>query len=226
VTIPRKLLGAAELLQLGVAADEARQPTPGGRLQASPRRTCPRHLVDVHVLRKALHGHGPKRLHADVPFDQREGGRRAQNGAGHGHLLHPGGEVGALADGGVIHVEVAADGTHDDLARVHADADGNGHPHGTLDSFGVSLHALLHPQRRVARAHRVVLVGEWGAEERHDPIAHHLVHGALVAMDGLHHPLEYWIQELTGLLGIAVGQQFHRALQVGEEHGDLLAFPL
>ena len=32
------------------------------------------------------------------------------------------------------------------------------------------------------------------------------------------------IEELPGLLGVAVGQQLHRALEVGKEHGDLLAF--
>ena len=69
----------------------------------------------------------------------------------------------------------------------------------------------------------MVLVGQRRAEQRHDPVAHHLVHGALVAVDGLHHALEDRVEELARLLGIAVGQQLHRALEVGEEHGDLLA---
>ena len=53
VTVAGELLGAAELLQLGVAADEARQPAPGGRLQAGSRRARPRHLVDLHRRRRA-----------------------------------------------------------------------------------------------------------------------------------------------------------------------------
>ena len=69
----------------------------------------------------------------------------------------------------------------------------------------------------------MVLVGHGRAEERHDPVAHDLVDGALVAVDGLHHPLEDRIEELPGLLGVAVGQQLHRALEVGEEDRDLLA---
>ena len=69
----------------------------------------------------------------------------------------------------------------------------------------------------------MILVGQRGAEERHDPVAHHLVDGALVAMDGLHHALEDGVEELPRLLGVAVGQQLHRALEVGEEHRDLLA---
>ena len=81
-------------------------------------------------------------------------------------------------------------------------------------------------ERGVARPHGVVLVGHRRAEQRHDPVAHDLVDGALVAVDGLHHPFEHGIEELPRLLGIAVGEQLHRALQVGEEHGDLLALAL
>ena len=69
----------------------------------------------------------------------------------------------------------------------------------------------------------MVLVGQRRAEERHDPVAHHLVDGALVAVDRLHHVLEHGVEELARLLGVAVGEQLHRALEVGEEHGDLLA---
>jgi hypothetical protein len=59
------------------------------------------------------------------------------------------------------------------------------------------------------------------AEERHDPVAHHLVDGALVAMDRFHHQLEDGIGEVARFLGIAVSEQLHRALEVGEEHRDI-----
>src|SRR5215467_1694118 len=42
-------------------------------------------------------------------------------------------------------------------------------------------------------------------------------------MDRLHHPLEDGIQQLPRLLGVPVGEELHRALEVGEEHRDLLA---
>src|SRR5262249_39237509 len=85
---------------------------------------------------------------------------------------------------------------------------------------------VLHPERGVTRAHGVILVGKRGSEERHDPVAHHLVDRALVAMDGLHHDLEDRIEDLARFLGIAVGEQLHGALQVGEEAGDLLALTI
>jgi hypothetical protein len=72
----------------------------------------------------------------------------------------------------------------------------------------------------------VVLVGNWGPEERHDAVAHHLVYRAFVAVDGLHHVFEHRIKDLAGLLRISVGQQPHRALEVGEQDRDLLALAL
>ena len=69
----------------------------------------------------------------------------------------------------------------------------------------------------------MILVGERRAEQRHDAVAHHLVDGALVAVDRLHHALEHRVEERARLLGVAVGEQLHRALEVGEQHRDLLA---
>jgi hypothetical protein len=45
-------------------------------------------------------------------------------------------------------------------------------------------------------------------------------------MDSFHHQLEDGIQDLARLLRIAVGQQLHRAFEVGKEDGDLFAFSL
>ena len=43
--------------------------------------------------------------------------------AGARELLHPRGQVRRLADRGVVHVEIAADGANDDLAGVQPDPD-------------------------------------------------------------------------------------------------------
>ena len=89
--------------------------------------------------------------------------------------------------------------------------------------FGVTLYQLLHAQGGIAGPHGMVLVSDGGPEQRHDPVAHHLVHGPLVEVDGLHHALEDRVEELTRLLGIAVGQELHRALEVCKQDGHLLA---
>ena len=87
----------------------------------------------------------------------------------------------------------------------------------------MTLDPILHSQRRVAGPDGVVLVGEGRAEQGHDAVAHDLVHRALVVMDGLEHQLQDGVENLACLFGILVGQQLHRAFEIGEEHGDLLA---
>jgi hypothetical protein len=69
----------------------------------------------------------------------------------------------------------------------------------------------------------VVFMGERRAERRHDAVAHYLIDSALVVMDGVHHQREDWIDELTRVLGFAIGEQLHGALEVGKQHGDVLA---
>ena len=95
-----------------------------------------------------------------------------------------------------------------------------------LDLVTVPAHPLLHAEGRVGRAHRVVLVGERRAEEGHDPVSHDLVDGALVVVNGLHHALEHRVEQSPRLLGVAVGEQLHRALQIREQDGHLLALAL
>ena len=70
----------------------------------------------------------------------------------------------------------------------------------------------------------MVFMGERRPKQRHDAIAHDLVDRALIAMHGGHHALQHRIEELARLFGIAVGEQFHRALEVRKQHRDLLAF--
>jgi hypothetical protein len=50
-----------------------------------------------------------------------------------------------------------------------------------------------------------------------------LVDCAFIAVHGRHQPLQDGIEELPGFFGVAVGQEFHRAFEVGKQHGDLLA---
>jgi len=138
-------------------------------------------------------------------------------------LLHPRREVRRLADGRVVHAQVTSDRPDDDLAGVEPHADLHLQAVRSPQLVGVSPDRILHPQRGVTRADGVVLVGDRGAEQRHDAVAHHLVDGALVAMSRLHHPLEHRVEHPAGLLGIAVGQELHGALEVGEENRDLLA---
>ncbi len=47
----------------------------------------------------------------------------------------------------------------------------------------------MHPQRRIAGPDGVILMSDGRAEEGHNAVTQHLVHRALVVVDGFHHPL-------------------------------------
>ena len=131
-----------------------------------------------------------------------------------------------LADRGVIHVKVIADRPHHHLSGVQTDPNVDERALAPAQLLGVALDRLLHAQGGVTRPQAVVFESEGCSEQRHDSVAHHLVYGPLVTVDGLHHPFKHRIKDLAGLFGIAVGKQLHRALEVGEEHGHLLALAL
>ena len=121
--VPSLVDGAAELLDLDVPTHEGREPARGGGLQSRAHGADPSQRVDLDGARQALHRHGSERRHLHKALDEREGLGGQERGAGIGELLHARGEVGSLADGGVVHVQVAADGAHDHFARVEPDAD-------------------------------------------------------------------------------------------------------
>src|SRR5713101_288315 len=69
----------------------------------------------------------------------------------------------------------------------------------------------------------MVLMGQGGAKQGHDAVAHDLVDGAVITVDGLDHSCQHWIEQLARLLRVSISQQLHRTLEVGEEDRDLLA---
>ncbi len=119
-------------------------------------------------------------------------------------------------------MQIATNGADDYLARVQPDADLDGDAMRAEDTGRVPPHALLHAEGSVTGADGVIFLRDRRAEQRHDAVAHHLVDGPLVAVDGLHHAFQDGVEKLASLLGIAVGEQLHRALEVGEEDRDLL----
>ena len=215
-----------EACPLGAAADEPAEPPGRRRAQQRVRVNGADELVDRERGVEPLDGPWPERVGADRRLGQPERSGRDDDRARRRHLLHPRGEVGGLADRRVVHAEVVRDRAHDDLAGVEAHPDPDAEPFEPLHLVGPAAHAVLHAQGGVAGADGVVLVGQRRAEERHDPVAHDLVHGALVPVDGLQHALEDRVEQVPRVLGITVGQELHRALEVGEEDGHLLALAL
>jgi hypothetical protein len=114
--------------------------------------------------------------------------------------------MGRLPHGRVVHVQVAADRAHHDLPGIQADADLNRDAARSLDLSRILLHRALHGKGCVTRPHRMILVCNGRSKERHDAIAHDLIHGAFVAVHRLYHAFEHGVEELAGFLGIAIGQ--------------------
>ena len=88
----------------------------------------------------------------------------------------------------------------------------------------VAANGLLHGQRGIAGPDGVILMRDRRPKQGHNAIAHDLVHGAFVAVHGRHQALQHRVEELARLLGVAVSQEFHGALEVGKQDRDLLAF--
>jgi hypothetical protein len=120
-------------------------------------------------------------------------------------------------------VQVAANGSHHHLTAIQPDPNVDRDAFGALHLGGILLHLALHGERRIAGPHRMVLMANRRPEECHDAVAHDLVDRAFVAVHGGHHAFEHGVEQLMGFFRVAVGQQLHRAFQVREEYGHLLA---
>ena len=132
--------------------------------------------------------------------------------------------MGGLPHCRVVHVQVTANGPHHHFPGIQPNADVDRYALRALHLSGVMLDRLLHAQRRIAGTHGMIFVGHRRPKQGHDAIAHDLVDRAFIAMHRLHHALQHRIQQLSGILGVAVGEEFHGAFEVRKQHRDLLAF--
>jgi hypothetical protein len=194
--------------------DEAREPTGRQRLQARPGGGGTDKLEHLHRVRQPLDRDGTQRLDLDKPCGQPQGLPRGEHRTGLRHLLQARRQVGGLAYRRIVHVQAAVNRPHHHGPSIESDADLHRHPMGALYLVAIVSHSLLHAQRRVAGAHGMVFMGNGGPEEGHNAIPHHLVDGAFVAVYSLDHALQDRVEQLAGLLGVALRQQFHGSLQV------------
>ena len=206
-----------------VTADEARQAPRHPGLKAPAQRRRPDELEDRDGLWQPLHGDWPQGRDLHQPLHQPQGVGRQQNAPRGGELFHAGREMRRLAYGGVIHVQIIADRPHHDGAGVQAHAHLHANTMGAACLLGIGPDGSVHRESRIAGAQGMVFMRQRGPEQGHNAIAHDLIHRPLIAVHRRHHPLQHGIEELPGLLRIAVGQQFHGAPEVSEEDRNLLA---
>src|SRR4030095_4747923 len=212
-----------EQSELALAADEAREAARPGTLQTAP------DLARTPQLEHAHRNACPLEALFAAVEEVEEARREARGLLGHSdaawwrQLLHPGGEPDDVSLRGVVHAQVVADPPHDDLAGVQA------HPHRELEpalaphAFGERAELARQIQGGRTGALRVVLVGNRGAEERHDSVAGVLVDGSLVSVNAARKDPEQAIEQAMPFLRIDALRELHRAHDVGEEDGDQLA---
>jgi hypothetical protein len=219
------LLDARELVHFQLASHEVGEATQRRHLDA-PHRARAHELEDLDRRVAAAHGERAERLGVEQGLGEGEGGAREPDGPGRRHLLHPGGQVCRLADGGEIHVKIVVDRADHHHARIQPDANRDRRTVEPREVAREGPHAVLHVQGGIAGARGMVLVGGGRPEQRHDPVAHDLVHRTLVAVHGGLHELDDRIEEDHRLLGVARGQELERALDVGEHDRDELPLAL
>jgi hypothetical protein len=91
--------------------------------------------------------------------------------------------VGRVADRGVVHAEVVADGPDHDGAGVEAHAEGQGGVSRDAELLAALAEGALDRQGGEDGAAGVVLVSQRGAELGHEAVPEELVDRALVAVD-------------------------------------------
>jgi hypothetical protein len=222
-TGPRLAESRLEPRELVLAADEAGEATRPGALEAAPDRAGTPQLEHAHGNPSALEALLPSIEEVEEARGEARGLLGDRDPSRSRELLHPGREPDHVPLRGVVHAQVVADPPHDDLPGVEA------HPHRELEAalashfLGERAELAGQIQGGGTGALGVVLVGDRGAEERHDPVAGVLVDRPLVSVDAAGEDPEQAIEQAVPLLGIDALGQLHGAHHVGEEDGDQLA---
>jgi hypothetical protein len=226
VALLRPGQGRVQRRHLGVAADKRGKPPGCGHLQRCAQRPPAHQLPDGDRTAHTLDVEGTEVPELDVAAHQRRRVVGEVDLARFGQCLHPLGQADGIPDGGVLHPEVVGDRADDDLAGVEPDADGEGEPSLPGQFVGVAGELLPEMEGGEAGPPGVILVGDRGAEERHDAVAGELVHRSLEPVDAVAEDLEVALHEPAPVLGVQALGQFHGADEVGEEHGHVLALTL
>jgi hypothetical protein len=224
IALPRACERRLQHLHLVATPDEAREPARSRYVQARAHLPEPNQLVHMHCAVQALDLHLAQIVEREVSFNVRCGMRREVDLAGLGDLLHARRETDGVSLRGVVHVQVVADLADDHFTGVEPKAYREVQPAAQAQLIGVGAQPIHKMQRGIAGAARMILVCEGRPEERHDAVAGEFVDEALEALDPIGEDLEKAVHDLRLIFRIELLRQLHRALDVGEEYRDLLAF--
>ena len=217
---------AAICRHLALAPDEPRQPAPRRELEVRPQRAGAHHLVNLDWSVEPFDRRRPERPELEIAlaqplrrFARRDRARRCRG-------LHPRRQIGHMTDRCVFGMASGLDRPHHHFARVHSNAGFNRNLALRAQTVGIAMQFLLHRQRRMKCALRMVFMGDGRAEQGEDAVTGRLRNVAAVAMYRLHHKLQHRIDDRARLFGIEIAHQLGRALDVGEQRRDGLALAL
>ena len=158
-----------------------------------------------------------------ITGDQRGRIRRQKTGIGLRQTFHPLRQTHRMTLRGVVHPQIVANRTNDDVTRVKPHASGEPKAMLALHFGGIAGDFIAQIERRITGALRMILMRNRRAEQRHDAIAGVLVDRAFEAVHTLAQDREEAIEDAMPLFRVELLGQFHRALHIGEQHRDLLA---
>src|SRR3954447_868262 len=155
----------AQGLELILASYELSEPTRGSGVESRHPGKRANQFVNINGLFEAFDRHEAEGLHLEISLHQTEGIGREPDGARRSKLLHPRGQVRCLALGRVVHAQIAADSADHDFTRAEPDSDLHLHAMAVAHRLSIAPYRGLHIESSVAGPHRVILMGEWRAEE-------------------------------------------------------------
>src|SRR4029453_2327799 len=164
MTPTRLLEGLAQVVELALTSDEPGETAGRRRLKARARRRLCRQLEHLDQPAHPLDWQQPDRYDLDESLGQTKRIAGQPRRSRSRELLHARGQVCGLADRGVVHPEITADGAHDNLSGVEAHTDLDLDAMGPTNLDCVAVDGLLHRESRVARSPGVILVRD-GAPE-------------------------------------------------------------
>ncbi len=208
-----------ELGHLGVASDEPCQPARLGDRHRSADSARANHLEGGDRLALAFD------LERSAVPSLEEAPYQSLRRLAHEHRsrlrqrLQAGGEIGGVADRGIVGLEIAADRADDDRSGVSTDPNEEIEVATAPGAIRKPCDGVANGECRRDRALRGVLVSDGRAEQRHEAVARQLVDDALDPVDLAEGELEVLVEKIVVLLGVEPLGDRGRPHQVAEENG-------
>ena len=218
----RQFERASHPLQLPLAADEFVQAAPHRHLE-SLQGSEPGDFKRVDRIADAFDCRRPQRPHFKITLDQPTRPLTYGDRTGGSQRLQPGGEIGGVPDRGIFQPPPGFDRAHDHFAAIDSDPHLDGRLTQLCEPLGMLAQLLLHLERRIEPALRMVLVGDRRAEDRVNAVAGRMHDIAFVTAHRPNHDPQRRVDDRARLLGVEVRHQFRRAFDVRKQGGDHLS---